>query len=244
MHMCNSNSISSHSSLGRPQALSLEGTACRDGLKVSIEDYDDENKNTRQHWTLTSAGKIRSVACDGLFIATEETNGVNSDQCSPGSRLVLHSSQVLNPSTWKIGADGTIALDVDCEPYQVPNLVISEIEDDDIDNYENVYFSFINSVSEVQGNGMALSVEGTGCVMNSRSLDLSQFPPVYSATKVTTLQDYNPEDDRQKFKLLKSGNKFIIQSKACAGKEGELLSAINCADENSALVLGPKEVRY
>ena len=45
------------------------------------------------------------------------------------------------------------------------------------------------------------SVQSTGCSMNSH----------------TRVRTYNKDDDNQKFKLVKMGDKFLIKSKACDG---------------------------
>ena len=61
---------------------------------------------------------------------------------------------------------------------------------------------------------------------------------------VTKVRTYNKDDDKQMFKLVKAGDKFFIESKTCAGREGSHLSALDCTEQSSDLVLGPKEVRH
>ena len=72
----------------------------------------------------------------------------------------------------------------------------------------------------------ALSVQGSGCSIDG----------------LTKVYAYNKNDNNQKFKLVKMGDKFLIESKACDGKEGLYLSAFNCGEQKTQLTLGPKKV--
>ncbi len=111
------------------------------------------------------------------------------------------------PRTWKIGIDGTITYDVDCSQYKVANLAISMIEDDDIDTMKQsgTSISIVNPAT-----GMALGVQGTSCDAGTR----------------IELQTYDSENDRQKFRLVKSGDKkVIIESKACSVQQSRFLAA-------------------
>lgn len=132
------------------------------GPRVIIQDYD--SSNDRQLWTLTDGGEFESVACSGKLLTREDDD---AEECTAGSRLILRTSDGSVTQSWKIGADQAIAMDVDCEQYYLPSLVISEIEDDDIDTmHENrAYVSIINEASE-----MALSVASV-CDTTSTQLD-------------------------------------------------------------------------
>ena len=155
--------ISDHFAIVNPntgKALGLAGTSCGPALGAPSIHYGprvevQDPYNSRQHFVLQGNGKIRSEGCrwsDGgfLFLTPEDVTSAglgDTNQCTGGSTLILRRGDNTFTQTWKIGVDATIAIDLDCTVYQTGNLVISAIDDDDIDHYENSYFSFVNPAS-------------------------------------------------------------------------------------------------
>jgi hypothetical protein len=132
------------------KALGLAGAACTDPM-LEVQEHDPNN--TRQRFKLDSNGRFESVACQGRVI----TPTTSPNQCDGGSSLRIYGMGVINQQ-WKIGVDGRIALDIDCSPYQRNDLVMTAIEDGDIENWDTVWFSFVNPTSN-----MAMTVQYTGC---------------------------------------------------------------------------------
>lgn len=128
---------------------------------------------------------------------------------------------------WKMGTDGSITSDIDCSQYQVGDMAISTLDDNDIDSMiGNMYVSIVNPAS-----GMALSVEGSGCGDNVAGGPVS-------------LYTYDENDSKQKFRLIKTGDLIVFESQFCAGQAGQLLSVIDCNDGQSGMILGPREVSH
>ena len=155
-----------------------------------LEVQEHDPNNTRQRFKLDSTGRFQSVGCPGRCI----TPNTSPNQCDGGSSLrIWHVGNfgVGSNQQWKIGVDGRIALDVDCSPYQRNDLVITAIEDGDIENWETVFFSFVNPASN-----MAMTVGMTGCGYG-QALFLTQ---------------YNVKDPYQKFKLSKVDDKYRIET--------------------------------
>ena len=124
-----------------------------------------------------------------------------------------------------MGTDGSITSEVDCTNYQVGDMAITVIEDNDIDSMMgNMFVSIFNPSS-----GMAISVSGSGCGSNEAGGNAS-------------LQPYDENDSKQKFRLIKTGDLVVFESQFCAGQAGELLSVMDCVEGQSDIVLGPKEV--
>jgi hypothetical protein len=96
-----------------------------------------------------------------------------------------------NNQQWKIGLDGRIALDVDCSPYQRNDLVITAIEDGNIENWDTVWFSFVNPASN-----MAMTIHATGC----------------SYGQALFLAKYDVNEISQKFKLSRVEDKYRIET--------------------------------
>jgi hypothetical protein len=152
---------------------------------LEIQDYDPIN--TRQRFTLHSTGRFQSVGCPERCI----TSTTSPNQCDGGSSLQIWYMGVKNYQQWKIGVDGRIALDIDCSPYQRNDLVITSIEDGNIENWETVSFSFVNPASN-----MAMTVGMTGCGYG----------------QALFLAKYDVNDPYQKFKLSRVGDKYRIET--------------------------------
>jgi hypothetical protein len=153
-----------------------------------LEVQEHDPNNTRQRFKLDDYGRFESVACQGRWI----TPSTHPYQCNGGSSLrVWGTNDVLWNQKWKMGVDGRIALDIDCSPYQRNDLVITAIEDGNIENWETVFFSFVNPASN-----MAMTVGMTGCGYG-QALFLTQ---------------YNVNDPYQKFKLSKVDDKYRIET--------------------------------
>ena len=88
---------------------------------------------------------------------------------------------------------------MNCSQYHTNSLVISAIEDGNIDNYKSVYYSFVNPAT-----GLALSVEGTGGDIGG----------------VIKMQHFKSDAEDQKVKLIKISNNIGIQRKFCVNEEG------------------------
>ena len=167
------------------KVLGLAGTGCDDPM-LEVQEHDPNN--TRQRFTLHSTGRFQSVGCPGRCI----TSSTYPWQCNGGSSLrIWGTNDVLWNQKWKIGLDGRIALDIDCSPYQRNDLVITAIEDGNIENWDTVFFSFVNPASN-----MAMTVGMTGCGYG-QALFLTQ---------------YNVNDPYQKFKLSKVDDKYRIET--------------------------------
>lgn len=166
------------------KVLGLVGAGCAN-LMLEIQDYDPIN--TRQRFTLHSTGRFQSVGCPERCI----TSTTSPNQCDGGSSLQIWYMGVKNYQQWKIGVDGRIALDIDCSPYQRNDLVITSIEDGNIENWETVSFSFVNPASN-----MAMTVGMTGCGYG----------------QALFLAKYDVNDPYQKFKLSRVGDKYRIET--------------------------------
>ena len=205
------------------------------GPRVEVQDYDPHDG--RQLFVLEDSGKIRSEACRlgngvALYITPEDVRSDgswNTNECIGGSTLIFRRGDSCFAQTWKAGVDGTIAIDVNCKKYKKRNLAVAAIEDDDIENYESVYISFVNPAS-----GLALSVEGTDCTVHTSQ----------TRGKVLKVRTHNKDDDKQKFRLVKFGDGYLIRSKKCSTSELSLfLSPRNCDKVNTDLVLKVNMVR-
>jgi hypothetical protein len=152
---------------------------------LEVQEYNQND--VRQRFTLHSTGRLQSVGCPGNCIIPK----TSPNQCDGGSSLRIWGMGVGNNQEWKIGVDGRIALDVDCSPYQRNDLVITAIEDGNIENWETVFFSFVNPASN-----MAMTVDVAGCGYGSN---------LY-VTK------YNGNNPYQKFKLSKVDDKYRIET--------------------------------
>jgi hypothetical protein len=153
---------------------------------LELRDYDP--MNTGQRFKLDSDGRFESVACQGRFI----TPNTSPNQCNGGSSLrVWGASAGSWNQKWKIGLDGRIALDIDCSPYQRKDLVMTAIEDGDIENWDTVWFSFVNPASN-----MAMTVSLTYC----------------SYGQALFLAKYDVNDISQKFKLSRVDDKYRIET--------------------------------
>jgi hypothetical protein len=165
------------------KVLGLAEAGCDDPM-LEVQEHDPND--TRQRFKLDDYGRFESVACQGRCI----TPKTSPNQCDGGSSLRIYGMGAIDQE-WKIGVDGRIALDVDCSPYQRNDLVITAIEDGNIENWETVFFSFVNPASN-----MAMTVGMTGCGYG-QALFLTQ---------------YNVNDPYQKFKLSKLDDKYRIET--------------------------------
>ena len=170
----------------------------------------------------TVRDEILNIAASDFMIFDHQ------EQWNPNFTTFNHQQQ------WKIGTERSIAVNVNCSQYHTSSLVISAVEDGNIDHYQTMYYSFVNPAT-----GLALSVEGTECISG----------------QVIKMQHFKSDDEDQKFKLLKIGNNFLIQSKSCVNEEGSVLTKHGCStdideengnDVDRNLVLRPLEprVRY
>jgi hypothetical protein len=166
------------------KVLGLAGAGCGDPM-LEVQEHDPNN--TRQRFTLHSTGRFQSVGCPGRCIIPK----TSPNQCDGGSSLRIWGMGVGNNQQWKIGVDGRIALDVDCSPYQRNNLVITAIEDGNIENWETVWFSFVNPASN-----MAMTIHATGC----------------SYGQALFLAKYDVNEISQKFKLSRVDDKYRIET--------------------------------
>jgi hypothetical protein len=166
------------------KVLGLAGAGCDDPM-LEVQEHDPNN--TRQRFTLHSTGRFQSVGCVQRCI----TPKTSPNQCDGGSPLRIWYMGVANNQQWKIGVDGRIALDVDCSPYQRNDLVITAIEDGNIENWETVFFSFVNPASN-----MAMTVDVAGCGYSSN---------IY-------VRKYDVNSPYQKFKLSKVDDKYRIET--------------------------------
>ena len=113
-----------------------------------MQEYDPNNI-----WQqfLFVGGKLKSFRDNGgyKFFVPHPDDARDTSKCESGTRLVVRHSGV----NWLPRVDGAIAMDIDCTVYQRPELVITSIEDGNIDHYESVKFAFVNPQS-----GMAFTM--------------------------------------------------------------------------------------
>jgi hypothetical protein len=151
-----------------------------------LEVQEHDPNNTRQRFKLDSNGRFESVACQGRWI----TPSTYPWQCNGGSPLRIWGDWWWNQK-WKIGLNGRIAHEIDCSPYQRNDLVITAIKDGDIENWDTVWFSFVNPASN-----MAMSVAMTYC----------------SYGQALFLAKYDVNEISQKFKLSRVDDKYRIET--------------------------------
>ena len=142
-----------------------------------MQEYDPNN--IRQQFCFVG-GKLRSVANNNLFVNPDPDNYKDISKCESGTSLMFRN----NGSNWLPRVDGAIAHDIDCTVYQRPELVITSIEDGNIDHYESVKFAFVNPQS-----GMAFTMPN-GCQQGA----------------TVAIAEYNPTSINFKFKLEKHGD--------------------------------------
>jgi hypothetical protein len=178
-----------------------------------IELLDHDPTNHRQHFRITNDGKLVSSICTTDKSGKEMFVSAESNMCTGGSLLWLEAESSSSVQKWKMGSDGSIALNYDCSKYKAGSLAITAIEDNDIDSMiEKVYVSIFNPSSE-----MALSAEGSGCNCGGK----------------VTIQKYDARNSNQKFKLINSDGGILIQSQSCIGYAGNVLSVKDCTSQNT-----------
>jgi hypothetical protein len=178
-----------------------------------IELLDHDPTNQRQHFRITKDGKLVSSICTTDKSGKEMFVSAKSNMCTGGSLMWLETDSSSSVQKWKLGTDGSIALNYDCSEYKAGSLAITAIEDNDIDSMiENMYVSIFNPSS-----GMALSAEGSGCNCGGK----------------VTIQKYDARNSNQKFKLINSDEGILIKSQSCTGYAGNVLSVKDCASQNT-----------
>ena len=169
----------------------------------------------------TVRDEILNIAASDFMIFDHQ------EQWNPNFTTFNHQQQ------WKIGTERSIAVNVNCSQYHTSSLVISAVEDGNIDHYQTMYYSFVNPAT-----GLALSVEGTECISG----------------QVIKMQHFKSDAEDQKVKLIKISNNIGIQRKFCVNEEGygSVLTKFGCRTDidgeqgnkvDRNLVLKPQESR-
>jgi hypothetical protein len=225
------------------KAMTVSGTGCSAGLRIELEDHDPSNQ--RQRFRITDDGKILSDSCPTSFLST--TDVTSAESCTAGGLLSLQTASAKGQQ-WRMGANGSILLDTNCQQFQLGNLAISAIKDDDIENMigSNMYVSLINPSS-----GMVRIESLTVCNIHLLPSVIETLFHAYmqaisidscEANAPVKFNPFNKDETKQRFKLIRSGEKLIIQNKHCEDGKASVLSLRNCASEAPGIVIGPREV--